>query len=168
MYIRCFLFQLEKLISKDPFLHHLAKEAFKNYVRAYDSHHLKQVFDIQTLDLAKVAKSFGFIVPPTDLSKFFNLIIEVSILEIYILVSILEIYILSILEVYISCIMETHILSWSKNTKVFSNKFIYNFLNSQVFQILSIFEFLSIIYIQGKNLFNLHLSLYLVLISELI
>ncbi|XP_011688166.1 PREDICTED: probable ATP-dependent RNA helicase pitchoune [Wasmannia auropunctata] len=56
--------QLEKLISKNYFLHQSAKEAFKNYVRAYDSHHLKQVFDIETLDLAKVAKSFGFTVPP--------------------------------------------------------------------------------------------------------
>ncbi|KMQ89385.1 putative atp-dependent rna helicase pitchoune-like protein [Lasius niger] len=56
--------KLEKLISKNYFLHQSAKEAFKNYVRAYDSHHLKQVFDIETLDLAKVAKSFGFIVPP--------------------------------------------------------------------------------------------------------
>ncbi|XP_072745069.1 probable ATP-dependent RNA helicase pitchoune [Anoplolepis gracilipes] len=56
--------QLEKLISKNYFLHQSAKEAFKNYVRAYDSHHLKQVFDIETLDLTKVAKSFGFIVPP--------------------------------------------------------------------------------------------------------
>jgi len=51
-----------------------AKEAFKNYVRAYDSHHLKQVFDIETLDLGKVAKSFGFVVPPAvDLSKLFRL-----------------------------------------------------------------------------------------------
>ncbi|XP_012056887.1 PREDICTED: probable ATP-dependent RNA helicase pitchoune [Atta cephalotes] len=56
--------QLEKLISKNYFLHQSAKEAFKNYVRAYDSHHLKHVFDIETLDLAKVAKSFGFAVPP--------------------------------------------------------------------------------------------------------
>lgn len=56
--------QLEKLISKNYFLHQSAKEAFKNYIRAYDSHHLKQVFDIETLDLVKVAKSFGFTVPP--------------------------------------------------------------------------------------------------------
>ncbi|XP_018300675.1 probable ATP-dependent RNA helicase pitchoune [Mycetomoellerius zeteki] len=56
--------QLEKLISKNYFLHQLAKETFRNYVRAYDSHHLKQVFDIETLDLAKVAKSFGFTVSP--------------------------------------------------------------------------------------------------------
>ncbi|KAK0178767.1 hypothetical protein PV327_007624 [Microctonus hyperodae] len=56
--------QLEKLISKNYFLHTSAKEAFKSYVRAYDSHHLKQIFDIETLDLAQVAKSFGFTVPP--------------------------------------------------------------------------------------------------------
>ena len=46
-----------------------AKEAFKAYVRAYDSHHLKQIFDVHTLDLNAVAKSFGFTVPPAvDLS----------------------------------------------------------------------------------------------------
>lgn len=56
--------QLEKLISKNYFLNVSAKEAFKAYVRAYDSHHLKQIFDIETLDLTKVAKSFGFLVPP--------------------------------------------------------------------------------------------------------
>jgi len=66
-------FQLEKLISKNYYLCMSAKEAFKNYVRAYDSHHLKQVFDIETLDLAKVSKSFGFTVPPAmDLSKLFR------------------------------------------------------------------------------------------------
>ncbi|PSN51414.1 putative ATP-dependent RNA helicase pitchoune [Blattella germanica] len=56
--------QLEKLISKNYFLNMSAKEAFKAYVRAYDSHHLKQIFDVETLDLAKVALSFGFKVPP--------------------------------------------------------------------------------------------------------
>lgn len=56
--------QLENLISKNYFLNQSAKEAFKAYVRAYDSHHLKTIFDINTLDLAKVALSFGFKVPP--------------------------------------------------------------------------------------------------------
>ncbi|XP_001604385.2 probable ATP-dependent RNA helicase pitchoune [Nasonia vitripennis] len=56
--------QMEKLISKNYFLNMSAKEAFKAYVRAYDSHHLKQIFDVETLDLTKVAKSFGFTVPP--------------------------------------------------------------------------------------------------------
>lgn len=63
------LFQLEKLIAKNYFLHQSAREAFKAYVRAYDSHQLKTIFDIQTVDLVKVALSFGFTVPPVvDLS----------------------------------------------------------------------------------------------------
>ncbi|XP_074033505.1 probable ATP-dependent RNA helicase pitchoune [Leptinotarsa decemlineata] len=56
--------QLEQLIGKNYFLNMSAKEAFKAYTRAYDSHHLKTIFDISTLDLAKVALSFGFKVPP--------------------------------------------------------------------------------------------------------
>lgn len=62
--------QLEKLISKNYFLNQSAKEAFKSYVRAYDSHQLKSIFNVDTLDLAKVALSFGFTVPPVvDLSE---------------------------------------------------------------------------------------------------
>ncbi|KAG5883419.1 hypothetical protein JTB14_005630 [Gonioctena quinquepunctata] len=56
--------QMEQLIGKNYFLNLSAKEAFKSYVRAYDSHHLKTIFDISTLDLAKVGLSFGFKVPP--------------------------------------------------------------------------------------------------------
>lgn len=56
--------QLEKLISRNYFLNQSAKEAFKSYLRAYDSHHLKTIFDIDTIDLAKASKSFGFNVPP--------------------------------------------------------------------------------------------------------
>lgn len=51
-------------MAKNYFLHISAKEAFKSYVRAYDSHHLKQIFDVGTLDIAKVAASFGFTSPP--------------------------------------------------------------------------------------------------------
>lgn len=58
------IFQLEKLVSKNYFLNQSAKEAFKSYVRAYDSHQLKTIFDVNTLDLQTVAKSFGFLVPP--------------------------------------------------------------------------------------------------------
>lgn len=62
--------QLEKLIQKNYFLNQSAKEAFKAYVRAYDSHQLKNIFSVSTLDLEKVANSFGFPVPPyVDLSK---------------------------------------------------------------------------------------------------
>jgi len=56
--------QLEKLISKNYFLNLSAKEAFKGYARAYESHGLKQIFNVQTLDLKAVGKSFGFISPP--------------------------------------------------------------------------------------------------------
>ncbi|CAB4070427.1 DDX18 [Lepeophtheirus salmonis] len=56
--------QLEKLISKNYFLNASAKEAFKGYVRAYESHSLKQIFNVQTLDLKAVGKSFGFVSPP--------------------------------------------------------------------------------------------------------
>ncbi|XP_008558755.1 probable ATP-dependent RNA helicase pitchoune [Microplitis demolitor] len=56
--------QLEQIISKNYHLNLSAKEAFKSYVRAYDSHHLKQIFDVETLDLFQVGKSFGFATPP--------------------------------------------------------------------------------------------------------
>jgi len=56
--------QLEKLISKNYFLNLSAKEAFKGYARAYESHSLKQIFNVQTLDLKAVGQSFGFVSPP--------------------------------------------------------------------------------------------------------
>ncbi|TSK92867.1 ATP-dependent RNA helicase DDX18 [Bagarius yarrelli] len=56
--------KLEKLIEKNYYLHKSAQEAYKSYVRAYDSHSLKQIYDVQTLNLPQVALSFGFKVPP--------------------------------------------------------------------------------------------------------
>ncbi|CAM4601506.1 unnamed protein product [Leuciscus chuanchicus] len=56
--------QMEKLIEKNYYLHKSAQEAYKSYVRAYDSHSLKQIYNVETLDLPKVAMSFGFKVPP--------------------------------------------------------------------------------------------------------
>ncbi|RXM95272.1 ATP-dependent RNA helicase DDX18 [Acipenser ruthenus] len=56
--------QLEKLIEKNYYLHKSAQEAYKAYIRAYDSHSLKQIYSVGTLDLPKVAISFGFKVPP--------------------------------------------------------------------------------------------------------
>ncbi|TRZ03741.1 hypothetical protein DNTS_009738 [Danionella cerebrum] len=56
--------QLEKLIEKNYYLHKSAQEAYKSYVRAYDSHSLKQIYNVETLNLPKVAMSFGFTVPP--------------------------------------------------------------------------------------------------------
>uniref|UniRef100_A0ABI7WNI8 ATP-dependent RNA helicase n=1 Tax=Felis catus TaxID=9685 RepID=A0ABI7WNI8_FELCA len=61
--------QLEKLIEKNYFLHKSAQEAYKSYIRAYDSHSLKQIFNVNNLNLPQVALSFGFKVPPfVDLS----------------------------------------------------------------------------------------------------
>ncbi|PIK59141.1 putative ATP-dependent RNA helicase DDX18-like [Apostichopus japonicus] len=65
--------QLEKLLEKNYFLHMSAMQAYKGYIRSYDSHSLKKIFNVQSLDLNLVAKSFGFRVPPSvDLSILYN------------------------------------------------------------------------------------------------
>jgi ATP-dependent RNA helicase DDX18/HAS1 len=56
--------QLEKLISSNYWLHQSAKDGYRSYLQAYASHHLKTVYQIDKLDLVKVAKSFGFTTPP--------------------------------------------------------------------------------------------------------
>lgn len=56
--------QMEKLITKNYFLNLSAKEAFKSYVRAYESHSLKHIYNVQNLCLKSVGQSFGFVVPP--------------------------------------------------------------------------------------------------------
>lgn len=56
--------QLEKLISKNYYLHQSAKEGFRSYLMAYNSYALKRIFDLHQLDLKKVAKAFGFTTPP--------------------------------------------------------------------------------------------------------
>lgn len=56
--------QLEKLISTNYFLNQSAREAYKSYLRAYDSHSLKVIFDVSQLNLKEVAKAFGFSSPP--------------------------------------------------------------------------------------------------------
>lgn len=66
----CYL-QLENLIQKNYFLNQSGKDAFKSFIRAYDSHQLKTIFSLAQLDLQQVAKSFGFTQPPAvDLSEF--------------------------------------------------------------------------------------------------
>ncbi|KAL1955954.1 hypothetical protein VTO42DRAFT_7939 [Malbranchea cinnamomea] len=56
--------QLEKLIGQNYYLNKSAKEGYKSYLQAYASHSLRSVFDVNKLDLVKVAKSFGFPTPP--------------------------------------------------------------------------------------------------------
>ncbi|KAF8433650.1 P-loop containing nucleoside triphosphate hydrolase protein [Terfezia claveryi] len=56
--------QLEKLVSSNYFLNKSAKDGYKSYLQAYASHGLRSVFDVNKLDLLKVAKAFGFCTPP--------------------------------------------------------------------------------------------------------
>jgi ATP-dependent RNA helicase DDX18/HAS1 len=56
--------QLEKLIGTNYFLNQSARDAYKAYLRAYDSHSLKSIFDINQLNLKDIAQSFGFTNPP--------------------------------------------------------------------------------------------------------
>lgn len=56
--------QLEKLLQKNYFLHQSAKDGYRAYLQAYASYSLKKIFDVNSLDLAKVGKAFGFAVPP--------------------------------------------------------------------------------------------------------
>lgn len=56
--------QLMKLVEKTYYLHKSAKDAYRGYLLAYASHSLKNIFDVASLDLQGVAKSFGLQVPP--------------------------------------------------------------------------------------------------------
>ena len=56
--------QLEKLIEKNYYLNKSSKEGYRSYLQAYASHSLKKIFDVNALNLAGVAKSFGFTAPP--------------------------------------------------------------------------------------------------------
>ncbi|MCJ1310040.1 ATP-dependent RNA helicase ddx18 [Agyrium rufum] len=56
--------QLEKLIGQNYYLNKSAKDGYRSYLQAYASHSLRSVFDVNKLDLIKVAKSFGFTTPP--------------------------------------------------------------------------------------------------------
>lgn len=56
--------QLERLVAKNYYLHQSAREAYRGYLLSYNSHQMKDAFNVHTLDLAAVAKSFGFTTPP--------------------------------------------------------------------------------------------------------
>ncbi|KAK3117770.1 ATP-dependent RNA helicase [Teratosphaeriaceae sp. CCFEE 6253] len=56
--------QLEALIGKNYYLNKSAKDGYRSYLQAYASHSLRSVFNVNQLDLKKVAKSFGFPTPP--------------------------------------------------------------------------------------------------------
>jgi ATP-dependent RNA helicase DDX18/HAS1 len=56
--------ELTRLVEKNYYLHQAAKDAYRAYVLAYNSHSLKDIFNVHALDLAAVARSFGFAKPP--------------------------------------------------------------------------------------------------------
>jgi ATP-dependent RNA helicase DDX18/HAS1 len=56
--------QLENLVATRHYIHQSAKDGYRSYLQAYASYSSKSIFDINKLDLVKVAKSFGFSVPP--------------------------------------------------------------------------------------------------------
>ena len=56
--------ELERVIEKNHHLNSSAKDAFKSFVRAYSSHSLKSIFNVEKLDLSKSCKSFGFATAP--------------------------------------------------------------------------------------------------------
>ncbi|KAI8921040.1 P-loop containing nucleoside triphosphate hydrolase protein [Powellomyces hirtus] len=65
--------QLERLVEKNYYLNRSAKDGYRSYLQAYASHSLKKIFDVNVLDLQKVARAYGFTVPPSV-----NLIIGAS------------------------------------------------------------------------------------------
>ncbi|KAJ1965546.1 ATP-dependent RNA helicase [Dipsacomyces acuminosporus] len=56
--------QLEMLIEKNFHLNRSARDGYRSYLQAYGSYQLKTIFNINHLDLKKIAKAFGFTVPP--------------------------------------------------------------------------------------------------------
>lgn len=63
--------QFERLVSSNYYLNRSARDAFRSYVLAYASHSHKDIFNVQELDLAGIARSFGFTTPPrVDISLY--------------------------------------------------------------------------------------------------
>merc|ERR1712066_30320 len=56
--------QLERVIEKNYHLHRSSRDAYRAYMHAYAAHSHKDCFDVHKLDLAQVAKAFGFSAPP--------------------------------------------------------------------------------------------------------
>lgn len=52
------MFQLDEAMQ-NPDFKKLAEEAFEGYIRAFEVRKLKQIFNVVTMDLNVVAKSFG-------------------------------------------------------------------------------------------------------------
>ncbi|RZC10475.1 DEAD-box ATP-dependent RNA helicase 27 isoform A [Glycine soja] len=55
---------LENLVVNNFYLNKMAKEAYRSYILAYNSHSMKDIFNVHRLDLQAVASSFSFSNPP--------------------------------------------------------------------------------------------------------
>ncbi|KAJ6670730.1 DEAD-BOX ATP-DEPENDENT RNA HELICASE 51 [Salix viminalis] len=55
---------LEKLVASNYYLNQSAKDAYRSYILAYNSHSMKDIFNVHRLDLQAVAASFCFSSPP--------------------------------------------------------------------------------------------------------
>lgn len=58
------LFQFEEMIENDGVMKILARKAFLTFLRCYQKHPMKEIFNIRTLDLKATAKAFGFTKQP--------------------------------------------------------------------------------------------------------
>lgn len=57
---------------QNPDFHKMAKEAFEGYIRALEVRKLKHIFNLITMDLDTVAKSFGLKEKPeVDIREYF-------------------------------------------------------------------------------------------------
>ncbi|GAB2255280.1 hypothetical protein Droror1_Dr00009058 [Drosera rotundifolia] len=55
---------LEKIVSANYYLNKAAKKAYRSYIQAYNSHSMKDVFNVHKLNLQDVAASLCFTSPP--------------------------------------------------------------------------------------------------------
>jgi len=51
--------KLDDIISTNYYLHRLAEDAFKSYIRSYAAHSLKDIFTLKNLDVEGTTKAFG-------------------------------------------------------------------------------------------------------------
>merc|ERR1712232_191642 len=56
--------QLERVIEKNYHLHRSSRDAYRSYMHAYAAHSHEEIFDVHKLDLAQIARAFGFGAPP--------------------------------------------------------------------------------------------------------
>ncbi|CRG93887.1 ATP-dependent RNA helicase HAS1, putative [Plasmodium gallinaceum] len=65
---------IQSIVTKNFHLHKMAREAFKAYLNSYITYALKDVFDVNNLNLLLASKNFGLEVPPkVDLNLKLNI-----------------------------------------------------------------------------------------------